>query len=66
MRQQNNWVLPEGIEEILPPQAEQLEQLCRKVIDLYTRWGYQLVIPPLIEFLDSRTNLPHTISTFGV
>jgi ATP phosphoribosyltransferase regulatory subunit len=53
MRQQNNWVLPEGIEEILPPQAEQLEQLCRKVIDLYTRWGYQLVIPPLIEYLDS-------------
>jgi len=53
MRQQNNWVLPEGIEEILPPQAAQLEQLCRKVIDLYTRWGYQLVIPPLIEYLDS-------------
>ena len=53
MRQQNNWVLPDGIEEILPPQAAQLEQLCRKVIDLYTRWGYQLVIPPLIEYLDS-------------
>lgn len=53
MKQQNKWVLPEGIEEVLPPQAEQLEQLCRKVIDLFSRWGYQLVIPPLVEFLDS-------------
>ena len=53
MKQQNKWVLPEGIEEVLPPQAEQLEQLCRNVIDLFTRCGYQLVIPPLVEFLDS-------------
>ena len=53
MKQQNKWVLPEGIEEVLPPQAEQLEQLCRNVIDLFTRWGYQLVIPPLVEYLDS-------------
>ena len=53
MVKQNRWILPEGIEEILPPQAEQLEYLCRDVIDLYIRWGYQLVIPPLIEYLDS-------------
>ena len=50
---QNRWLLPEGIEEILPPQAERLECLCRKIIDLHTSWGYQLVIPPLIEYLDS-------------
>lgn len=49
----NSWLLPEGIEEILPPQAAQLESLCRQVIDLYKTWGYQLVIPPMIEFLES-------------
>ena len=49
----NQWLLPEGIEEILPPQAQQLEYLCRDIIDLYSRWGYQLVFPPLIEYLDS-------------
>ncbi|MEJ2094670.1 MAG: ATP phosphoribosyltransferase regulatory subunit [Gammaproteobacteria bacterium] len=47
------WLLPEGIEEILPPHAEQLEDLCRRIIDLYRTWGYQLVMPPLVEFLES-------------
>jgi len=50
---QNRWLLPEGIEEILPPQAGRLEGLCRKIIDLHISWGYQLVMPPLIEYLDS-------------
>lgn len=49
----NPWLLPEGIEEILPPQAGQLEELCRRIIDLYKSWGYQLVMPPIIEFLES-------------
>ena len=49
----NSWLLPEGVEEILPPQATQLEGLSRKVVDLYMTWGYQLVIPPMIEFLES-------------
>ncbi len=53
MSKKNHWILPEGIEEILPPKAQQLESLCRDIIDLYTCWGYQLVIPPLIEYLDS-------------
>jgi ATP phosphoribosyltransferase regulatory subunit len=47
------WLLPEGVDEILPPQAEQLERLCRRVIDLFGAWGYELVIPPLVEYLDS-------------
>ena len=50
---QNRWLLPEGIEEILPPHAERLEGLCRNIIDLHISWGYQLVTPPLIEYLDS-------------
>ena len=49
----NPWLLPEGIEEILPPQAGQLERLCRRIIDLYESWGYELVMPPMIEFLES-------------
>lgn len=53
MKTKNSWILPEGIEEILPPRAEQLDNLCREVIDLYITWGYQLVIPPMIEYMDS-------------
>jgi ATP phosphoribosyltransferase regulatory subunit len=47
------WLLPEGIEELLPPQAQQLETLRRALLDLFNRWGYELVIPPLVEYLDS-------------
>jgi ATP phosphoribosyltransferase regulatory subunit len=50
---EDRWLLPEGIEEILPPAAGRLERLRRALLDLYERWGYELVIPPLIEFLDS-------------
>ncbi len=49
----NYWLLPEGIEEILPPKAMALEQLCRQMIDLCCCWGYELVIPPMIEYLES-------------
>ena len=49
----NRWLLPEGIEEILPPQASRMEALCRRVLDLYRVWGYELVMPPLMEFLES-------------
>lgn len=47
------WLLPEGIEELLPPQAARLEQLRRALLDLFDRWGYELVIPSLVEYLDS-------------
>lgn len=47
------WLLPEGIEELLPPQAKRLEQLRRELLDLFTFWGYELVIPSLVEYLDS-------------
>jgi ATP phosphoribosyltransferase regulatory subunit len=50
---QDRWLLPEGIEEILPPDAERLERFRRALLDLYRSWGYELVIPPLIEFLES-------------
>lgn len=47
------WLLPEGVEELLPPQAEHMEQLRRRLLDLFHVWGYQLVIPPLIEYVES-------------
>jgi ATP phosphoribosyltransferase regulatory subunit len=47
------WLLPEGIDEVLPPQAAQLERLRRDILDLFHAWGYDLVIPPFIEYLDS-------------
>ena len=49
----DRWLLPDGVEEILPDQAQCIEQLRRQLLDLYRRWGYELVIPPLVEFTDS-------------
>ena len=47
------WILPEGIEDILPEQAYWLEMKRREVIDTFISSGYGLVIPPLIEYTDS-------------
>lgn len=53
MKEIDRWLLPEGIEETLPPQARQLEALRRHLLDLYDCWGYDLVMPPFIEYLES-------------
>ncbi len=53
MQKQDSWLLPEGIEEVLPPDAEKLERLRRRLIDVFSVWGYQLVFPPMMDFLDS-------------
>ena len=47
------WLLPEGVDEVLPPQAWNLENLRCDLLSFYRSWGYELVIPPFIEFLDS-------------
>ena len=49
----DSWLLPEGIEEVLPPRAEYLESRRRQLLDLYRSWGYELVMPPFIEYLES-------------
>ncbi len=49
----NNWQLPEGIEESLPDEALKLESLRSRLLDLYQSWGYEFVMPPMIEYLDS-------------
>jgi ATP phosphoribosyltransferase regulatory subunit len=53
MTEQDRWLLPEGIEELLPPRAARVEGLRRRLLDLYRGWGYELVTPPLIEYLES-------------
>lgn len=53
MTARDRWLLPEGIEEVLPPRAEHLERLRRRLLDLYQSWGYELVMPPFIEYLES-------------
>lgn len=53
MNKTDRWLLPEGIEEVLPEQAKRLEQLRRQLLDTYECWGYDLVIPPFIEYLES-------------
>ena len=53
MQQKDSWLLPEGIDEILPEEARYLESLRSKLLDLFACWGYDLVIPPFIDFLDS-------------
>ncbi|GAB4275670.1 MAG: ATP phosphoribosyltransferase regulatory subunit [Methylomicrobium sp.] len=53
MQQKNSWLLPEGIEEVLPDDAKQLESLRRKLLDVFSCWGYSLVITPMIDYLDS-------------
>ena len=47
------WLLPENIEDVLPPQAWRMEDMRRALLDLFRGRGYQLVIPPLMEYVDS-------------
>lgn len=49
----NRWLLPEDIADVLPAKARKVEQLRRSLLDLYCSYGYELVAPPLLEFLDS-------------
>jgi len=49
----DRWLLPDGVEEILPADAKPIEYLRRQLLDLYGTWGYDMVIPPLLEYTDS-------------
>jgi len=49
----NRWLLPEDIADVLPAQARKVEILRRAILDLYQTYGYELVAPPILEFLDS-------------
>ena len=47
------WLLPEFIEDILPAQAMRIETLRRRILDLFFAHKYELVMPPLLEYMDS-------------
>lgn len=64
-----NWLLPEYIEDVLPAEAARIEQLRRNLLDLFKVHGYQYVIPPLLEYLESLiTGVGHDLdlATFKV
>ena len=53
MMAMRNWLLPEFIEDVLPAEAARIEQLRRQLLDLFKVHGYQYVIPPMLEYLES-------------
>ena len=49
----HTWLLPEYLEDILPPEAQRIEHARRAALDLFAAHGYELIIPPLLEYLES-------------
>jgi ATP phosphoribosyltransferase regulatory subunit len=47
------WSLPEAIADILPAEARRIEALRRSLLDLFESYGYELVMPPLLEYVES-------------
>jgi ATP phosphoribosyltransferase regulatory subunit len=50
-----NWLLPENIADVLPSEARKIEELRRIILDNFRLYGYELVMPPLLEYLESLT-----------
>ena len=53
MSDTTRWLLPNGIDELLPEQARRVEYCRRRLLDICAGWGYEYVVPPLVEFSDS-------------
>ncbi len=47
------WVLPDHVADVLPSEARHIEEVRRKLLDMARCYGYELVMPPLIEHLES-------------
>ncbi|MEG0445437.1 MAG: ATP phosphoribosyltransferase regulatory subunit, partial [Comamonas sp.] len=47
------WVLPDHIADVLPSEARHIEELRRGLLDTARSYGYELVMPPMLEYLDS-------------
>jgi ATP phosphoribosyltransferase regulatory subunit len=47
------WLLPEAIEDVLPHDATRIEALRRSLLDEFSRHGYDFVIPPMLEYVES-------------
>jgi ATP phosphoribosyltransferase regulatory subunit len=48
-----NWLLPENIADVLPSEARKIEELRRQLLDHFRLYGYELVMPPMLEYLES-------------
>lgn len=48
-----NWLLPENIADVLPSEARKIEDLRRLLLDNFQLYGYELVMPPMLEYLES-------------
>jgi len=48
-----NWLLPENIADVLPSEARKIEELRRRLLDHFRSYGYELVMPPMLEYLES-------------
>jgi len=48
-----NWLLPENIADVLPSEARKTEEVRRRLLDHFRRYGYELVMPPMLEYVDS-------------
>eukprot|EP01037_Dinobryon_pediforme_P032771 gene32771-37892_t len=48
-----NWLLPENIADVLPSEARKIEELRRRMLDNFRLYGYEMVMPPLLEYLES-------------
>jgi ATP phosphoribosyltransferase regulatory subunit len=48
-----NWLLPENLEDILPPQAQRIDAMRATLLGLFRVHGYELVIPPMLEYMES-------------
>src|SRR5450830_1042211 len=51
-----NWLLPENIADVLPSEARKIEDLRRRMLDNFRLYGYELVMPPMLEYVDSLLN----------
>jgi ATP phosphoribosyltransferase regulatory subunit len=48
-----NWLLPENIADVLPAEARKIEELRRTILDNFRAYGYELVQPPMLEYVES-------------
>ncbi len=53
-----NWLLPENVADVLPSEARKTEELRRALLDNFRRYGYELVAPPMLEYLESLMPVP--------
>ncbi|WP_248319939.1 MULTISPECIES: ATP phosphoribosyltransferase regulatory subunit [unclassified Caballeronia] len=49
----STWLLPENIADVLPSEARKIEEMRRRLLDRFRSYGYELVMPPMLEYLES-------------